>query len=222
MFGGTFDPPHVGHLIVAQDALAALGLDRIIFMPAAVPPHKRGLKVTPAETRLKLLRAATADDPRFEVSTLELRRAGPSYTVDTLRELRERDPEGALFFLMGADQFRLFHSWRAPDEIARLAELAVLTRDGQERFEPAVDVPHRWLSVTRVDISATELRRRVAAGLPIRYLVPRAVEELILAEGLYREAGQGGTGEGAASVEPEGGARGPSSSAKGTIIDSSS
>lgn len=222
MFGGTFDPPHIGHLIVAQDALAALELDRVVFMPAAVPPHKRGRQVTPAETRLKLLRAATADDPRFEVSTLELRRAGPSYTVDTLRELRERDPEGALFFLMGADQFRLFHSWRAPDEIARLAELAILTREGQERFEPAVDVPHRWLSVTRIDVSATELRRRVAAGLPIRYLVPRAVEELILAEGLYRAASQDETGEGSGPDVREGGAGGPSSPTKGTINDSRS
>ncbi len=132
-----------------------------------------------------MLRAATVEDPRFEVSDLELRRPGPSYTVDTLRELRERDPEGALFLLMGVDQFREFHTWREPERIARLATLVVLSRGGVEATPSPIDVAHRWLAVTRVDISATEIRHRLAAGEPVRYLVPAAVEAVIRRERLY-------------------------------------
>ncbi|HEX6939874.1 MAG TPA: nicotinate-nucleotide adenylyltransferase [Longimicrobiales bacterium] len=186
IFGGTFDPVHTGHLIVAQDAWSALGLDRVLFIPAAVPPHKRGRVAASPELRLEMLRAATAGDPRFATSDLELRRSGPSYTVDTLRELRERDPSGALFLLLGADQFREFHTWREPGEITRLATLVVLSRGGTEAPPPPLDLPYRRLTVTRVDISATEIRRRVAAGQPVRYLVPAAVEEIIRREGLYR------------------------------------
>lgn len=189
VFGGTFDPPHLGHLVVAQDAWAHLGLDRVVFIPAAIPPHKRHRVTTPAEIRLEMLRAAIGDDARFEVSEIELRRPGPSYTVDTLRELRERDRDGALFFLLGADQFRTFHTWRGPDEIASLATLVALSREGDEPFSAGISVPHRTLRVTRIDISSTEIRRRVHAGEPIRYLVPPAVEAVIRREGLYRENG---------------------------------
>lgn len=185
VLGGTFDPPHTGHLIVAQDAWAALGLERVLFIPAAVPPHKRGRVVAPAAARHAMLAAATADDPRFGVCDIELRRAGPSYTVDTLRELRAKDPDGSLFFLMGADQFREFHTWREPHEIARLAEVVVLSRAGDGAVVSGADIPVRRLAVTRIDISATEIRRRVAAGEPIRYLVPPAVEAIIRREGLY-------------------------------------
>lgn len=208
VFGGTFDPPHIGHLIVAQDAWLALGLEHVLFVPAAVPPHKRGRVATPAELRLEMLQAAVVDDARFEVTDLELRRPGPSYTVDTLRELRERDPEGALFFLLGADQFREFHTWRAPEEIARLANLVVLSRAGVEDVAPAIDVPYRRVVVTRIDVSSTEVRRRVAADEPIRYLVPAAVEEIIRREGLYRtDAARGRRGDAAGGVEPAGARR---------------
>jgi nicotinate-nucleotide adenylyltransferase len=188
IFGGTFDPPHIGHLIVAQDAWAALGLDRVVFMPAAVPPHKADLAITPAALRLEMIRAAVAGDPRFEVSDLELRRAGPSYTVDTLRELRARDPEVALFFLLGVDQFRDLHLWREPEELARLATLVVVSRGG-EAVTTKPGLPHRLLEVTRIDLSATALRARVAAGEPIRYLVPEAVAAVIGREGLYGGGG---------------------------------
>lgn len=189
IFGGTFDPVHVGHLIVAQDAWAALGLDRILFIPAAVPPHKRGRVVATPEQRLKMLRAATAGDPRFAVSDVELERPGPSYTVDTLAELHERDPEGALFLLLGVDQFRDFHTWREPERITRLARLVVLSRGGVEAAAPPFEIPHQHLTVTRIDVSATEIRRRVAAGEPIRYLVPEAVEHIIRRDGLYGRDG---------------------------------
>jgi nicotinate-nucleotide adenylyltransferase len=185
IFGGTFDPPHLGHLIAAQDAFSALGLDRVLFVPAAVPPHKQGGVSTPAEARLEMLRAAVAGDPRFEVDDLELRRPGPSYTVDTLRELRRRDPSASLSILMGVDQFCALHTWREPLEIARLAEVVVLTRDGIVDVGTPLDIPYRLVPVTRIDLSATEIRRRVAAGEPIRYLVPPAVESIIVREGFY-------------------------------------
>jgi len=185
IFGGTFDPPHIGHLIVAQDVRTALSLDRVVFVPAAVPPHKRGRVVAPPELRLAMLRAAVAGDSQFEVDDLELRRAGPSYTVDTLRDLRARDPDVELFFLLGADQFREFHTWREPEAITRLATLVVLSRDGLGRVEPGGDLAYRELAVTRVDVSATEVRRRVRANEPIRYLVPPDVEAIIRRTGLY-------------------------------------
>lgn len=183
VFGGTFDPPHTGHLIVAQDAWSALGLDRVIFVPAAEPPHKVGMPITPGPIRLELVRAAVGGDERFEVSDLELRRAGPSYTVDTLRALRAGDPPPELFLLIGADQVREFDNWRAPDEILRLATVVGFMRGGEA---PVARPGIRWIRVTRIDLSATEIRRRVAAGEPIRYLVPPAVEAIIRREGLYR------------------------------------
>lgn len=186
VFGGTFDPPHVGHLIVAQDAFTALRLDRVLFVPAAAPPHKHGRVAAPAEFRLAMLRAAIGADSRFAVEELELRRAGPSYTVDTLRALHADHPEAELFFLLGADQFREFHTWRDPAEIARLARPVVLSRGGREDVGAVIDLPYQTLAVTRIDVSATEVRERVAARAPIRYLVPAGVEEIIQREGLYQ------------------------------------
>jgi len=192
IFGGTFDPPHHGHLIAAADAFHALELEKLLLIPAATPPHKPDPDRTPAELRMMMLRAAVAGDPRFEVDDVELRRAGPSYTVDTLRELRERYPGCELVLLIGADMAREIHSWREPGEIARLARLAVLARAGDQP-QPAGGLAALSVPVTRVDISATEVRRRVATGEPVRYLVPEAVREIIESEGLYREgSGVGG------------------------------
>ena len=188
VFGGTFDPPHVGHLIVAQDAHTALRLDRVLFVPARVPPHKRHRELSPPDTRLALVLAAIGDDARFDASDLELRRDGPSYSVDTLRELREQMPRAELFFLMGVDQFREFESWRQPERIAELARVVVLSRGGVETPAPPLPVEYETLAVTRVDVSATAVRERVAAGRPVRYLVADAVLEIIEREGLYRAA----------------------------------
>jgi nicotinate-nucleotide adenylyltransferase len=198
VFGGTFDPPHLGHLIVAQDAWQALGLDRILFVPAGLPPHKQGVPTTPAPLRLEMTRAAVAEDARFEVADLELRRAGPSFTVDTLTELLERAPDSALFLLLGADQVRELATWHRPDEILRLARVVAITRAGEEGGAggaggaggggDAGSAPELGVEVvraTRIDISATEVRRRVAAGESIRYLVPEAVERIIRRERLY-------------------------------------
>jgi nicotinate-nucleotide adenylyltransferase len=185
VFGGTFDPPHLGHMVVAADVHARLAVDRVLFVPAAEPPHKRGRVHAPAETRLRMVRAAVADDDRFDVDDLELRRGGPSFTVDTLSELRRRDPVGTLFFVIGADAYREFGTWREPDEVRKLATIAVLDRRGDPGVEDAREgVVH--VPVTRVDIAATEIRRRVAAGESIRYLVTEPVREIIEREGLYR------------------------------------
>ncbi|MBD0320542.1 MAG: nicotinate (nicotinamide) nucleotide adenylyltransferase, partial [Gemmatimonadetes bacterium] len=126
VFGGTFDPPHLGHLVVASDACAALRLDRVLWIPSAVPPHKVHTVQAPARTRLELVEAAIEGDPRFTADDLELRRAGPSYTVDTLRELAERHAGAELVLLIGADNLREIPGWREPGEILRLARVAVL------------------------------------------------------------------------------------------------
>jgi nicotinate-nucleotide adenylyltransferase len=186
IFGGTFDPPHIAHLVVAQDAACALGLDRVLFVPAAVPPHKPAGTATAGEIRLDMVRAAV-HDARFEVSDLEISRPGPSYTVDTLRQLSAHEPADQLILLMGADQFREFSSWREPEAIARLARVVVLTRG--DVASPLVGVPfeHDVVAVTRIDLSSTDIRRRVQAGLPIRYLVPSAVAAIIHDRRLYVE-----------------------------------
>lgn len=185
VFGGTFDPPHLGHLVAASDAAQALGLDRVLWVPSAQHPLKGDRVRTPAEVRLEMVRAAVAGDPRFAAEDLELRREGPSYTVDTLRELRKRHPGAELCFLTGADNLRELPLWREPDEIARLARLIVVSRAG-EGVPAGVEYPVELVRVTRVDVSATEVRRRVAAGESIRYLVPGAVREVIERERLYR------------------------------------
>lgn len=182
IFGGTFDPPHVGHLIAAQDVLTSLSLDQVLFIPALVPPHKQQRTVAPPEIRLRMVQAATADDARYEVSDVELQRAGPSYTVDTLRELRRREDE--LFLLLGVDQVREFSTWREPSEVARLARVVMMARSGIEE-PPESGIVQDTVAVTRVDISSTLIRQRVAAGQPIRYMVPAAVEEIIAAQRLY-------------------------------------
>jgi nicotinate-nucleotide adenylyltransferase len=182
IFGGTFDPPHVGHLIAAQDVLTSLSLDQVLFIPALVPPHKQQRTVAAAGLRLRMIQAATADHERFAVSDVELRRTGPSYTVDTLRELRR--PTDQLFLLLGVDQVREFSTWREPAEVARLASLVMMARGGIED-PPDRGIVQYTVPVTRVDISSTLIRQRVAAGQPIRYMVPAAVEEIIAAERLY-------------------------------------
>lgn len=183
VYGGAFDPPHLGHLVAAADACDALGLHRLLWVPSAVHPLKAVR--TAADVRLEMVRAAIAGDGRFAADDLELRRTGPSFTVDTLRALREREPDAALFFVTGADNLAELPRWREPDEIVRLATLAVVTRAGDalpaDAPFPAVSVP-----VARMDVSSTEIRRRVADGRSIRYLVPEAVRAVVERERLYR------------------------------------
>lgn len=185
IFGGTFDPPHLGHLIAAGDAHALLDLEHVVWVPAAEPPHKPVGAQTPPDLRAAMVRTTVADDDRFRVDDVELHRSGPSYTVDTLRDLGARWPGAELVLLLGADALRDLPGWRAPEEIARLARLAVLARGGDEVSDsvfPALSVP-----VTRVDLSATEIRRRVRLGVSIRNLVTDGVRGIINRERLYLE-----------------------------------
>jgi nicotinate-nucleotide adenylyltransferase len=182
IFGGTFDPPHLGHLAVAQEVHHRLALDTVLWIPAALPPHKQTRQLTPGPVRLAMVRAAIAGDPRFSASDLELTRDGPSFTVHTLRQLSALHPGARLFLVLGADQAAELHTWLEPDEIRRLATLVAFARDGEE--PPSLD-GGTVVRVPRLDISSTEIRRRVAASEPIRYLVPAGVEAVLGVEGLY-------------------------------------
>ena len=195
ILGGTFNPPHVGHLVMAQEALDQLGLDRVLLMPVARPPHKEAPADPGADVRLELCRLATAGAPHVEVSDLEIERGGASYTVDTLRALHERAPEHALTFIVGGDMADSLPSWREPEAVLELARLAVAERDGlrrediAERLEPLHSGDRvAFFDMPRIDLSSSAIRERVAAGRPIRYLVPDPVIEAIRSRRLYRQA----------------------------------
>jgi nicotinate-nucleotide adenylyltransferase len=181
IFGGTFDPPHWGHLLLAETAREELRLDRVLFVPARVPPHKTTRHVSPAPVRVRLLRAALRGSA-FEISRVELERPGPSYTVDTLEAIARRMPGARLFLLIGADSLADLPTWREPARIARLATLAVARRPGVPDPTSRVVV----LGNPPVDLSSSELRARVARGKSIRFRVPPAVERLVVSLGLYR------------------------------------
>ena len=190
IFGGTFDPPHLGHLLVAIDAFEALALDRLVFVPTGRQPLKADVTTAPGAARLAMTRRLVGDDARFAVDAMEIERDGLSFTIDTLHAFAARDPEAERYFLLGADAWRSFPRWRSPDEIMRLATVVVLTRGG-EPIGPAasgVRAP-RVLPTRRIDISSTEIRSRIRAGLSLRGFVPEAVREYIEANGLYHEDG---------------------------------
>jgi len=193
ILGGTFDPPHVGHLLAATDAFEALGLDRIVFIPAAEQPLKAGSVVAPAHDRLAMVGLAIEGDPRFTVDAVEIERGGLSYTVDTLRTLRQRwreERELALFLLLGEDVLATLPKWREPHVLASLAELAILTRAPRPRDAGTVEKERgpagHAVQTRRVDVSSTEIRARVRAGKSIRAFVPDAVEVYIAGHRLYR------------------------------------
>jgi len=190
IFGGTFDPPHLGHVSVAKDVADALELEQIVWIPAAVPPHKPDALLAPADARLAMVAAATADDARFTVSEIELDRPGPSFTVDTVRALRERWPDVDLFLILGVDQFRELSSWHRPEGIVREVTLAVMDRGGESAKSVLPEIPGFedviYVPVGRVDVSATAVRTRAAEGSDISGLVPESVHEIIRDRDLYR------------------------------------
>jgi nicotinate-nucleotide adenylyltransferase len=193
IFGGTFDPPHVGHLLAASDAIDALALDRVVFIPAAEQPLKAGAIVASARDRLAMVALAIRGNPRFSVDAIEIERGGVSFTVDTLRSLRNRwreDRELALFLLLGQDVLATLPHWREPAAVVALAELAILTRAGRSAEEDAAAGPlmsgGRVVPTRRVDVSSTEIRERVTAGKSIHGFVPDAVLEYVAEWRLYR------------------------------------
>lgn len=187
VFGGSFDPPHVGHLLVASDAAEQLELDRVLFVPTATQPLKADRQAVPAAVRVAMLDALLGDDPRFALERLEVDRGGLSFTVDTLATLADRWPGGELVLLAGADVLATFARWREPHRVRQLATLVVLTR-GEAAEVPSgfPGGPPVFLPTRRVDVSSTEVRARLAAGRPIRGFVPEAVADLIRSVGLYR------------------------------------
>jgi nicotinate-nucleotide adenylyltransferase len=194
VFGGTFNPPHLGHLICAQEAYLQLGLDRVILMPAFVPPHKPVPEDPGPAHRLELCRAAIAGDDRFAASDLEIVRGGTSYTVDTLEELNSSTPDSELFLILGGDVAAGLTRWRDPERVLALATPALAGRRGTPREAVAAalaTIPGGeracFFKMPTVAISSTMVRERARTGQPIRYLVPDAVEDYIASSGLYRE-----------------------------------
>ncbi|MGI9098063.1 MAG: nicotinate-nucleotide adenylyltransferase [Solirubrobacteraceae bacterium] len=194
VLGGTFNPPHLAHLVCASEAASQLDLDRVLLTPVARAPHKEAEHDPGAQERLELCRLAVAGDERLEICDLEVRRGGPSYTVDTLRELHARTPEDDLTFIVGGDIALGLPSWHEPDEVLRLATLAVAERAGAGRGDIAERLrasfpdaaPPVFFDMPRLDISSSQIRRRVAEGRSIRYLVPDPVAEHIVRGRLYR------------------------------------
>jgi nicotinate-nucleotide adenylyltransferase len=181
IFGGTFDPIHHGHLILAREALEALALDLVVFIPAAASPHKPDFQSAASSVRLEMVRAAIEGEPRFGFDPLELDRPAPSYAIDSVEAFRKREPAAEYFYLIGEDNVAGLKTWHRFSELAKLAQFVVLDRSG-------IKTEHPYPTIRRhLDISATNIRNRVATGQSIRYLVPPAVEKIIRDRQLYRE-----------------------------------
>jgi nicotinate-nucleotide adenylyltransferase len=205
ILGGSFDPVHYGHLLFAELCREQTPLDAVWFLPAATPPHKQGRELSSAHHRVEMLRLAIGGNTAFDVCTLEVDRGGLSFTVDTLAELTARHPAAQLFLLLGGDMLADLPTWREPARICQLATLVAARRPGG----PAPDssrladllsqqgsancATHQLVDMPQLDLSSSEIRRRVAAGLSIRYQTPRAVEKYIETHGLYLPVAKAGT-----------------------------
>jgi nicotinate-nucleotide adenylyltransferase len=193
ILGGTFDPIHEGHVAAARFAMECAHLDRVLFIPTGRPPH-RAAALAPEGDRLAMVRLATEDEPRFEVSEMEIKRGGLSYTSDTMAELHRLHPDDELFLILGWDAARLFRTWHEPDEVASLASIVILSRPGTEP-PTGSEITSLGLSPERIikcsggtpDISGSALRGEIAAGRPVTAKLPAAVERYIAERGLYRD-----------------------------------
>jgi nicotinate-nucleotide adenylyltransferase len=185
MLGGSFDPPHVGHLLAANDAFEALELDRLAFIPAAVQPLKAGRSTASPAQRLEMVRLLIGADRRFDVDAIETEREGVSFSVDTVAAYAEKYPSATLFFLVGADVVGSFESWRAPERISELATIVVVDR-GDGAVRPAGRIPVRHVQTRRIDVSSTEIRTRIQARRSIHGFTTQAVADYIANAGLYR------------------------------------
>lgn len=191
LMGGTFDPVHYGHLVIAEVAQAEFELDRVIWIPAGDPPHKKRYEVTPQEHRYAMVVLATASNERFEVSRWELERSGPSYSIDTILHFKAENPGAELFFITGADAILEILTWHRHEEVIRSCRFIAVTRPGYDLDRLGTVLPAEYrqqvslLTAPGVDISSTAIRGRVPAGDPIRYLVPETVETYIRKHRLY-------------------------------------
>ena len=181
IYGGTFDPVHHAHLILAREAMETLDLDKVILVPAAISPLKEAAPIASGEVRLAMLQAAIKSEPKLEVDECELLRPPPSYTIDTVEGIRRREPDASIYCLIGEDNVGQLPRWHRFAELEKMVHFVVLDRTGKQP-------PHSYQVIQRpIDISATEIRRRIAQNESIRYLVPESVEEIIKRENLYRE-----------------------------------
>jgi nicotinate-nucleotide adenylyltransferase len=195
ILGGAFNPPHVGHLVCAQEAVVQLELEKVVFMPVGQAPHRVIEHDPGAEARLEMVELAVGDDARFETSRAELDRPGPSYTADTLRDLRSKAPDEELFLILGGDQAAALPRWHEPETVLSLATVAVVERSNWSRNAIGITIGRmpgaeriRYLDMPVMQISSSSIRRRVREGLPIRYLVPDKVASHIETNGLYGAA----------------------------------
>lgn len=194
VLGGTFDPIHHGHLAAAEEARVKLGLDKVLFVVASIPPHKQNEPVTPAPHRLAMVELALASNPYFEISRIDMERPGPSYTVDTVSLLqKELGTEVEIYFIMGLDSLWQLPTWKDPQRLIQLSRLVAVNRPGYEvdlgeleEKVPGISQRTQIMATPEVDVSASDLQERVRDGLPIKYQVPPAVEEYIYAHNLYR------------------------------------
>ncbi|MGQ9627735.1 MAG: nicotinate-nucleotide adenylyltransferase [Anaerolineae bacterium] len=195
VIGGTFDPIHIGHLIIAEEARVRLSLEKVVFVPAGLPPHKMENHVSPAEHRLEMVKLAIADNPYFSLSLVDVERFGPSFTVETIELLRQEwGPQAEIFFIMGQDSLVDILTWHKPQRLINLCRIVALSRPGfrvdmeeLEKSLPGASSRIILLNSPEVAISSTDIQRRVREGLPIKYQVPEAVEEYIYKHGLYRD-----------------------------------
>ncbi len=195
IYGGTFDPPHYGHLILAAEALDQLRLDKVLWTVTADPPHKQNRILSPVDVRFQLTHAALADNPAFELSRVEIDRPGPHYAVDTVKLLRDQYPHDELFYLIGGDSLRDLISWKTPVELTQLVTgfgvmhrpVVVFDLVSLEREIPGLTAKVQFVQSPLVEISASMIRERVAMGQPYRYFVPPAVYQLIEGLGIYRQ-----------------------------------
>jgi len=192
ILGGAFNPPHIGHLVCAQEALVQLELDRVVFMPVGVAPH-REIELDPgAETRLEMAELAVADDDRFEVSRMEVEKDAPAYTAETLATLRDESPDDELFLILGGDQAAALATWHEPEKVLESATVAVFERMSWGRNAIMIKIGRmpgaervRYLDMPLIQVSSSAIRRRVREGVPIRYLVPDKVADYISSHDLY-------------------------------------
>lgn len=192
IFGGTFDPPHTAHLVIARQAKNQLNLSKVIFVPAYLPPHKSIHSTTAANTRLKMLRFLITDIPKFEISTIELHRKGISYTVDTLKTFHKQYPNAEIVLIIGADNLAQIQSWKSPHTILDIASIAVYSRRGYNQYIKKNRINAIHLKGPPLAISSTEVRKRIAKGLPIHHLVPPSIRKYIEEHSLYKHVASKG------------------------------
>ncbi len=196
IMGGTFDPIHYGHLVTTEAVMHQFQIDKVLFIPSGQPPHKSGKKVTAAEDRYLMTLLATESNPSFFPSRIEIDREGYSYTIDTIKQLKQEDPDQEIYFITGADAFLQILTWRNPEELLRSCHFVAATRPGYLRPEISEEIKRltqeykahiHFIEVPALSISSSDIRQRVREGRPIKYLLPELVENYIYKHGLYQD-----------------------------------